>query len=169
MDYTTNYHLPQWVESDRIMMEDFNEAMAAIEKGLSDGKNNVETNTEQMQTQLEALSAALGTGGKNARLQWGSYMGTGVSSSSQPATISFDFAPAVVFIYYNYSGAYGMITLLRSVERMVADTFYHKNILVSWSDHEVSFYPEEEGGNPYFNVSSYPYYYVAVGYDSSHA
>ena len=37
MDYTTNYHLPQWVESDRIMMEDFNEAMAAIEKRV-DGR-----------------------------------------------------------------------------------------------------------------------------------
>ena len=35
MNYTTNYHLPQWVESDRILMEDFNEAMEAIEEGLS--------------------------------------------------------------------------------------------------------------------------------------
>ena len=34
MEYTTNYHLPQWVESDRIMMEDFNEAMAAIDGGI---------------------------------------------------------------------------------------------------------------------------------------
>ena len=36
MNYTTNYHLPQWVESDRIMMEDFNDAMASIETGLSE-------------------------------------------------------------------------------------------------------------------------------------
>ena len=35
MNYTTNYHLPQWVESDRIMMEDFNEAMEEIETGLT--------------------------------------------------------------------------------------------------------------------------------------
>ena len=58
MDYTTNYHLPQWVESDRIMMEDFNEAMAAIEKGLTDGKNDLKAGMEQAQTQLETLSAA---------------------------------------------------------------------------------------------------------------
>ena len=32
MNYTTNYHLPQWVESDRILMEDFNEAMESIEE-----------------------------------------------------------------------------------------------------------------------------------------
>ena len=35
MEYTNNYHLPQWVESDRIMMGDFNEAMANIEEGMS--------------------------------------------------------------------------------------------------------------------------------------
>ena len=35
MKYTTNYHLPQWVEEDRIMMEDFNEAMEEIEEGLT--------------------------------------------------------------------------------------------------------------------------------------
>lgn len=35
MNYTTNYHLPQWVESDRILMEDFNDAMEAIDEGLS--------------------------------------------------------------------------------------------------------------------------------------
>ena len=34
MNYTTNYHLPQWVESDRILMEDFNEAMANIDEGI---------------------------------------------------------------------------------------------------------------------------------------
>ena len=35
MEYTTNYHLPQWVETDRIMMGDFNEAMSSIEEGMS--------------------------------------------------------------------------------------------------------------------------------------
>ena len=31
MHYTKTYHLPQWEKSDRIMMEDFNAAMAGIE------------------------------------------------------------------------------------------------------------------------------------------
>lgn len=34
MNYTQNHHLPQWVKSDRIRMEDFNDAMANIESGL---------------------------------------------------------------------------------------------------------------------------------------
>ena len=49
MNYTTNYHLPQWVESDRIMMEDFNEAMEAIDTGLAAGTQSYQTvNTYSM-------------------------------------------------------------------------------------------------------------------------
>lgn len=35
MEYTTNYHLPQWVESDRIMMGDFNQMCSDIDRGLT--------------------------------------------------------------------------------------------------------------------------------------
>ena len=34
MDYTENIHLPQWVKSDRIMMDDFNEAMDTLDNSL---------------------------------------------------------------------------------------------------------------------------------------
>ena len=42
MNYTENYHLPQWVKSDRIMMEDFNAAMAEIESGLTENNSATE-------------------------------------------------------------------------------------------------------------------------------
>lgn len=35
MDYTQNLHLPQWEESDRIMMDDFNDAMAKIDTAVT--------------------------------------------------------------------------------------------------------------------------------------
>lgn len=35
MNYTKTYHLPQWKPEDRILMADFNNAMASIEKGLA--------------------------------------------------------------------------------------------------------------------------------------
>ena len=44
MNYTEKYHLPQWVKEDRIMMEDFNAAMAGIEKGLNDSKAVIDQN-----------------------------------------------------------------------------------------------------------------------------
>ena len=34
MNYTENYHLPQWDETDRIMRTDFNQMCADIESGI---------------------------------------------------------------------------------------------------------------------------------------
>ena len=34
MNYTENYHLPQWEETDRIMRTDFNQMCADMEAGL---------------------------------------------------------------------------------------------------------------------------------------
>lgn len=46
MDYTKNYRLPQWVDEDRIMRQDFNNAMANIENGLTENSSaNAETNS----------------------------------------------------------------------------------------------------------------------------
>ena len=35
MNYTENYHLPQWEKTDRVLMEDFNDAMNSLETGLT--------------------------------------------------------------------------------------------------------------------------------------
>ena len=71
MEYTTNYHLPQWVESDRIMMGDFNDAMASIEEGMS---SNAEAAAEKPYVV-------------------GSYTGTG-----QQMTITLGFRPSFLII-----------------------------------------------------------------------
>ena len=41
MDYTKNHHLPQWVKSDRIMMDDFNQMCRDIEAGLNKNQSSV--------------------------------------------------------------------------------------------------------------------------------
>ena len=38
MNYTEKYHLPQWAESDRILMTDFNQMCADIEAGITAAK-----------------------------------------------------------------------------------------------------------------------------------
>ena len=43
MNYTANYQLPQWVESDRLMMDDFNAAMSQIEQGLTGMEDRLPT------------------------------------------------------------------------------------------------------------------------------
>ena len=54
MDYTQHYQLPQWVETDRILMEDFNDAFSAIDGVLG---------------QVPGLG--------NAAIETGTYLGTG--------------------------------------------------------------------------------------------
>ena len=47
MNYTKNYHLPQWEEDDRVLRSDFNNAMAALEDGLQANAQGVrEAKTE---------------------------------------------------------------------------------------------------------------------------
>ena len=65
MDYTTNYHLPQWVESDRIMMEDFNEAMAAIDGGIKAAQNTADGGTAAAEAAQNAANKAQETADKN--------------------------------------------------------------------------------------------------------
>ncbi|MCI9563615.1 MAG: hypothetical protein HFF63_06950, partial [Oscillospiraceae bacterium] len=48
MNYTKNYHLPQWIKSDRIMMDDFNEMCRNIENGLSERNQTVDNLSGQI-------------------------------------------------------------------------------------------------------------------------
>ena len=84
MEYTTNYHLPQWVESDRIMMGDFNQMCSDIEIGLT--------------TTKAAADAAKGTADSayspvNKPYAIGSYIGNGSDT-----TITLGFRPSFLII-----------------------------------------------------------------------
>ena len=69
MDHTTNYQLPQWVKSDRIMMDDFNDANSKIDAALT--------------LKCEAVA--------------GTYIGN-LSTETQAQTISLGFTPAAVLV-----------------------------------------------------------------------
>ena len=47
MNYTENYHLPQWDETDRILRKDFNQMCANIESGLTDGAAKSESSMDR--------------------------------------------------------------------------------------------------------------------------
>lgn len=56
MNYTQNYHLPQWEESDRIMRSDFNQTMTNIENGISEARTKAENAQSTANTAVEILS-----------------------------------------------------------------------------------------------------------------
>ena len=126
MDYTTNYHLPQWVESDRIMMEDFNEAMAGIDTGIKNAQDTADggaaaagaaqTTANRAESKADAAQASADAAGnaaadlaaiayttENKPFVAGSYTGNG---SSTYRTINLGFRPRAVIIALNeYSAA----------------------------------------------------------------
>ena len=55
MNYTENYHLPQWVKTDRIMMEDFNQMCEDLEAGLTENRNAAESFRQNGSAQDERL------------------------------------------------------------------------------------------------------------------
>ena len=86
MDYTTNYQLPIWVETDRILMDDFNDSYQKIETALTDHGNAME-------------------GFGNCQIYTTSYVGTGGSSSHQANSLIFPRPPILLFISTNSDDA----------------------------------------------------------------
>ena len=93
MEYTTNYHLPQWVETDRIMMEDFNDAMSGIDGGINEAKEAAEAAQDTADAAQTAASAAFTP--TNMPYVTGTYTGDG---STTDRTITLGFKPKFVII-----------------------------------------------------------------------
>ena len=79
MDYTTNYQLPIWAESDRILMEDFNDSYQKLEDALTEHG--------------EALA-----GKGDCQIYTTSYVGTGTFTYQNRTQLTFPATPRAVFI-----------------------------------------------------------------------
>ena len=86
MNYTQNYHLPQWVETDRILRTDFNDMTSAIDAALDGLREDVDGNT-----------ASLARRG-NCAVYLTSYTGTGTYGEDHPNVLTFPAAPVMVMV-----------------------------------------------------------------------
>ena len=85
MNYTPNHHMPQWVSSDRVRMEDFNQMSLDIEAGL-------EANAAAASAAQSAAANAYSPDNKPFAV--GSYTGDG----SQSQRITLGFEPSLVIV-----------------------------------------------------------------------
>ena len=92
MDYTTNYQLPVWAETDRILRTDFNDLTDKIEEALGALQGDVDANTAGLST----ASTELNTKG-NCQTFLTAYVGTGNAQGTRP--ITFPSKPFLVVIY----------------------------------------------------------------------
>ena len=97
MNYTQNYHLPQWEESDRVMRTDFNQMCADIENGLSDGQTRDSALSGRIDAAQSAADAAQQTALSYKHYAAGTYIGAGANKK-----IALGFPPSAVLISTNY-------------------------------------------------------------------
>lgn len=58
MNYTKNYHLPQWKETDRVLMNDFNQMCKDIESGIESAKTEAKTSSQALSERITAAQNA---------------------------------------------------------------------------------------------------------------
>ena len=93
MEYTKNYHLPQWVKEDRIMMDDFNAAMSSIENGIMSTAHALDV---KIGTAQATANTARSEAAEAAKLPYvvGTYTGDGSTSRN----ISLGFRPSFIIV-----------------------------------------------------------------------
>ena len=142
MNYTQNYQLPQWVETDRILMEDFNGAFSALD------------------TALAAHDGDLAEKG-NCQFCTVSYVGTGMVSITGTPVLTFPFQPELVVIT---GGKDGVMVMHQNAGNALAitssGTWYN---VVDWEEKQVSWYYHTDGaGEAQMNASGTHYLVVAL-------
>ena len=79
MNYTQNHHLPQWVKSDPIRMDDFNQMNQNIEAGLNANAAKADAAQSAANAAQATADRALSSssGGTSHRYMVGTYIGDG--------------------------------------------------------------------------------------------
>ena len=101
MQRTSNYQLPQWEKEDRILMEDFNGAMANIESAIDGAKDEAKAGIAEAKNEASAAVAeakAWAFSPENMPYALGTYKGNGSARS-----FSLGFRPKAVLISRPYA------------------------------------------------------------------
>ena len=127
MDYTTNYQLPVWAETDRILRTDFNDMTEKIEEAFSSHDTTLET----IQTNAAATNSTLAQKG-NCKTFLTSYVGTGNAQGTRP--ITFPSKPFLVILldaarYECYPLPYGVSQTHGSRNTLLAGVSWSGNLL----------------------------------------
>ena len=171
MTKTEHYQLNQWDAVDPIRREDFNADNAAIDAVLSgkadaDALAALKERLISMDDNLSALTAGLGGEGKNARLAWGSYTGTGTCGSEAPTSLSAGFFPILAVVHDEVSAGNTPAAILirgMSMGRNNQWSLLH----LTWSSTGLSWYCTDQsvGDLPaaQMNKAGQVYYYAILG------
>lgn len=97
-----------------------------------------------------------------AKIDVGSYLGTGTLGPDNPNTLTFSFEPKILFVFGGNEGSLAMINPSPKYSGYITSNYLSGN--VSWGNNVVSWYAEMSAtAQSQFNNSGTMYYYVAIG------
>lgn len=146
---------------DRISPKPLNENMARMEQALIDSADAAG----------KALLRAVGVGGHNARIAFGSYVGNGRSGSSAKNSLAFDFRP--VFVQIAGEGRRGFPPFIRGCGQTAVHIFdadaRDLYITAVWEERGLHWYSTDYASPAYaqMNENGRTYYWAAIGYDDA--
>lgn len=139
-------NVSQFVSSDNFNMAEFNDMISQINSGVN--------------SEVAALTTLINSG---AKIQTGSYTGTGTYGSSNPCSLTFNFVPKLFIIsstmgstddYDKWSMMYNPYNV-----SLGANSNYTNTVL--WNANNVSWY--SSAGKYQYNVNNCTYKYVVIG------
>ena len=154
-----------FIGTDNFDMATFNNMISQINNGVN---SEIQTLASQLGVQIDS----------KAKIQTGSYVGTGTYGASNPCSLTFDFVPEIVIITKN-NAPYGYVqsepsavSLLNGQTSFVASANGSSSLTntVSWGT-TVSWYISgyvsgdsmSVAPNLQLNTSNQTYYYIAIG------
>ena len=136
-------------------------------------------NKDEGSKMLATVDDITSTLGGAAKIQTGSYTGTGTYGSSNPCSLTFDFVPTLVVMvaqYYSTSNFQYFspnfvftympwLTTSYQSKRGFFDKYSGYNCAKKSSDGKTLYWYNDQGGeaNEQFNLSGYKYYWIAFG------
>ena len=132
---------------------------------LNDNMEKVEEELSELNDTVAQHTAAIGTGGHNCRIAFGSYTGNGLYGEEHPNRLEFDFTPMLVLIGVG-EGSYPCSHFLRPANGSCSALNYPMKVL--WEGSAVGWHVNTTT-NPdinQMNTSGTVYHYVAIGYDT---
>lgn len=108
------------------------------------------------------------------RIVFGSYTGTGKGGESNPNSLTFDFAPQIVWFYTRYAlqsaGYYLVLLHVPSMSTSYTSTYvirpdnnYYSYCKRSTDGKKIYWYATSSDGYAQLNSSGVTYHYVAIG------
>ncbi len=150
MNYTTNYRLPQWVETDRILMDDFNDSYAKLDAALDGLRGDVDANDA-------AQTAALAAKG-NCQIAYQTYVGTGTYGQSGANQLTFA-APPLVLLVSSGDNDFRAMMAVRGAPAANTSINANNNVTLVWSGNTVQWH---HYGDPWSQMNSLNKTYYAA-------